>query len=398
MKEIIPNESNSRKEEEENLKSELDDIFRIKTVKTISCNEEDECNKFQAFINQQSNFIKKSLTRISIFLTFFTIMEFIGSITSNSVGVLTIAAELFTDLIKSIITIISILIIEKPADEVMTYGYHRGEIIASLTSTLIVLVLSIWIVVDSIEIIMMPRQIDAFLMIIFSILGLFFNLFMRYIKDKYPAPDVDEGKFFKNYTNTRNLELKSPLLEDYLGVEDKENKIIEKMNQKEIKNMQNKENIHLICDITQSALTIIASIFIYFFQARHPSVRLIDDFCGFSFMIIMLILSVPITKECIDILMEAAPRDINIKSLYHELKEVNGAINVHDVHLWSISIGRPCISLHILSDYPQKSLEGATRVCKKYGINHCTIQVEDNTQRRRLSYEGCEQELDNNIH
>ena len=170
------------------------------------------------------------------------------------------------------------------------------------------------------------------------------------------------------------------------------------MNQKEIKNMQNKENIHLICDITQSALTIIASIFIYFFQARHPSVRLIDDFCGFSFMIIMLILSVPITKECIDILMEAAPRDINIKSLYHELKEVNGAINVHDVHLWSISIGRPCISLHILSDYPQKSLEGATRVCKKYGINHCTIQVEDNTQRRRLSYEGCEQELDNNIH
>ena len=397
MKEIIPNESNSRKEEEENLKSELDDIFRIKTVKTISCDEEDECNKFQAFINQQSNFIKKSLTRISIFLTCFTIMEFIGSITSNSVGVLTIAAELFTDLIKSIITIISILIIEKPADEVMTYGYHRGEIIASLTSTLIVLVLSIWIVVDSIEIIMMPRQIDAFLMIIFSILGLFFNLFMRYIKDKYPAPDVDEGKFFKNYTNTRNLELKSPLLEDYLGVEDKENKIIEKMNQKEIKNMQNKENIHLICDITQSALTIIASIFIYFFQARHPSVRLIDDFCGFSFMIIMLILSVPITKECIDILMEAAPRDINIKSLYHELKEVNGAINVHDVHLWSISIGRPCISLHILSDYPQKSLEGATRVCKKYGINHCTIQVEDNTQRRRLSYEGCEQELDNKI-
>ena len=66
--------------------------------------------------------------------------------------------------------------------------------------------------------------------------------------------------------------------------------------------------------------------------------------------------------------MEAAPRDINTKNLYNDLKNVYGVVNVHDVHLWSLSIGRPCISLHILSDFPQKSLEGATKVCKNYGI------------------------------
>ena len=54
-----------------------------------------------------------------------------GSIISDSVGVLTITAELFTDLIKSLITIISILIIQNPTNEVITYGYHRSEIISS---------------------------------------------------------------------------------------------------------------------------------------------------------------------------------------------------------------------------------------------------------------------------
>ena len=162
--------------------------------------------------------------------------------------------------------------------------------------------------------------------------------------------------------------------------------------------MQKKETIHLVCDVTQSILTIIASLLIYFFQVNHPLVRLIDDICGFTFMIIVLIISLPILKDCIDVLMEAAPRDIKIQNLYNELMDVNGVINVHDIHLWCLSIGRPCITLHILSNYPQKSLEGATKICKKYGINHCTIQVEDSNQERRMSFQKCKLEYDNNIH
>ena len=389
--------TSSRKKEEENVKNELDSIYNInlRTIKTTSCNEEDECNKFQTYMYQQSKIVKSSLKKIIIFLTIFSLIEFVGSITSNSVGVLTLAAEQFTHLIKSIISLISILIIEKPADEIMTYGYHRSEIIASLCSSLIVLVLSIWIVADSIETIKIPRQINGLQMIIFSFIGLFFNLIMRYIKEIYPAPDSDEGKFFKNF-QTRQIELKEPLLEEYLGLEHKESNIINK--QKLVDNMINKENIHLICDITQSILTIIASFLIYFFQINYPLVRLFDDICGFSFMIIMFIISIPIIKDCVDILMEAAPQDINTKNLYDELNNIPGIINVHDIHLWSLSIGRPCISLHILSDTPQKSLEGATKVCKKYGINHSTIQVEDNRQGRRLSFKKCGHESDNNIH
>jgi zinc transporter 2 len=398
MDELNQDIPTSQKKEEENIINKLNDIYQLKTFKTRSCNEEEDCDQYQAYISSQTKIIKSSLITISIFLTIFTIIEFTGSLISNSVGVLTIAAEQFTHLIKSIITLISILIIEKPADEIMTYGYHRSEIIASLCSALIVLVLSFWIVHDSIELIKTPRQINGIQMFIFSVLGLFFSYIIRCIKDLYPVPDSDEGKYVKNYTNTKNLELKSSLLEDYLGIEDKETNIIEKMSKKESINIQKRENIHYICDIMQSILIIISSIIIYFFQVKYPLVRLFDDICGFTFMIIMLIISIPIIKQCVDILMEAAPKDLKIKDLYNDLLNINGVLNIHDIHIWSISIGRPCLSLHILSENPQKTLEEATRICKSYGIRHCTIQVEDNSQGRRLSFVKCDHENDNNIH
>ena len=54
--------------------------------------------------------------------------------------------------------------------------------------------------------------------------------------------------------------------------------------------------------------------------------------------------------------------------------------------------------MHILSNNPQKSLEETTKICKKYGISHCTIQVEDNREGRRLSFIKCDLDEENDIH
>ena len=127
------NDNKKSKEDESNIKNDID-ILAIKTFKTETCKEDDDCKNFQDKVSQQTCNILKRLLKISIYLIIFTGIEFVGSYSSNSVGVLTITAGLFTDLIKTLITIISILIIQNPANEVMTYGYHRSEIISSLCS------------------------------------------------------------------------------------------------------------------------------------------------------------------------------------------------------------------------------------------------------------------------
>jgi len=63
--------------------------------------------------------------------------------------------------------------------------------------------------------------------------------------------------------------------------------------------------------------------------------------------------------------MEASPKEVDIKALTEELAQVVGVVDIHDIHLWSISVGKPSISLHILSRAPQKTLEQTTLICKK---------------------------------
>jgi zinc transporter 2 len=327
-----------------------------------------------------------------------------GSFFSNSIGVLTITAVLLTDLIKFIITIISIIISENPANEIMTYGYYRSEIISSLSSMLIVLVLSIWIFTNSIKQMTIPRHMNGKLMIAFSFMGIFFNFVVRYIKGLGPVPDVDEGKFLNNFNKEKELQndLNTPLLECYYDIEDKDNYNnqfnLAKISRMKLNQLQRRELIHLLCDMFQCILVILASILIYYFDTTlHPYMKFLDDFCGFTFLIIMLIISWPIAIDCIDILMEAAPTDVDIKSLCEEIKRVPGVLNIHDIHLWSLSFGKPCLTMHILTNTPQKSLEGTIKICKKYGIKHCTIQVEDENEAKRLSVLKCDAPDHNNL-
>ena len=391
------NDKNKEKENEIN-------ILTMKTHETIICKDDEFCKNYHNRVAELTKKIISRLVKISILLAFFTGVEFIGSYFSNSIGVLTISAVLFTDLIKFIITIISILIIENPANEIMTYGYFRSEIIASLSSMLIVLVLSIWICTNSIEQMSIPRHMDGKYMIIFSFVGIFFNIIVRYIKGLGPVPDVDDGKFLNNFNKEKEMEnnLKTPLLDEYYDLQDKDgerDKILdEKMTRMKLTKIQQREIIHLICDMSQSILVIIASCLIYYWDTTlHPYIKIWDDICGITFLIIMLVISWPIGIDCIDILMEAAPNDVDIKSLCKEIEKVRGVINIHDIHFWSLSFGRPCITMHILTDMPQKSLEGAIKICKKYGIKHCTIQVEDKNEARRLSFLKCEMPSDNNL-
>ena len=388
------------------LNDSMKDI-NIKTIKTslsIKFHDDEFCQNYQNRVAQMTRNILIRLTKISILLAFFTGIEFMGSYFTNSIGVLTISAVLFTDLIKFIITIISILIIENPANEIMTYGYFRSEIIASLCSMLIVLVLSIWIFTNSIQKIPVPRHMNGKLMLIFSFMGIFFNILVRYIKGLGPVPDVDEGKFLNNFNKEKELEnnLNTPLLEEYYDIENKDNnkdKLSEKKMEKiNLTKLQQRELIHLLCDMFQSILVIVTSFLIYYYDTTiHPYIKIWDDVCGLTFLIIMIIISWPIAVDCIDILMEAAPNDLDIKQVYNEIKNVEGVLDIHDIHFWSLSFGRPCITMHILTDTPQKSLEGATKICKKYGIKHCTIQVEDRNEARRLSFIKCDEATDNKL-
>lgn len=55
--------------------------------------------------------------------------------------------------------------------------------------------------------------------------------------------------------------------------------------------------------------------------------------------------------------------------------------DTHDLHVWSLSMGKPALSVHLKSKQPGDTLAKATRLIKnKYQIFHSTIQVESEAQ------------------
>ena len=323
---------------------------------------------FQEKIREENKAAISKLVKICCFCFTFMTIEFIGGYIAGSLAVMTDAAHLLSDLAGFLISMFSLFIATRPANPSLTYGYHRSEVIGALSSILIIWVLTIWLITEAIDRIFHPREIIGLVMMGIATCGL---------KD-YNENEIQE-------------DLQSPLLE---GEEYNENE----KNKTDANPVIRAAYIHIIGDMIQSLGVLIAAVTIYLLQDTHPGIRIFDPICTFIFAIIVLCTTIPVSSDCLNVLMEAAPKNIDIKRLYYELQKVVGVVNVHDIHIWNISIGRPSISLHILSDLPQKTLEQATLLCKKYGIHHCTIQVEDNTQIKRLSFIACDHEHENDIH
>ena len=86
----------------------------------------------------------------------------------------------------------------------------------------------------------------------------------------------------------------------------------------------------------------------------------------------------------ITILMEGSPLEFDIVGLEKDLLSIQGVIEVHDIHVWSLSIGKLSMSCHLTTSEPQNSLVLARDLIKKkYNITHTTIQVELNKENKK---------------
>ena len=352
---------------------------------------------------EEVNFtIINRLSKVCILCTIFMIIEFFGGWISGSLAIMTDAAHLLSDLSGFLISMVSLYIALRPADRRLTYGYHRAEVIGALSSILIIWCLTAWLIFEAVHRIYNPQPITGLIMLGISLCGLTFNLIMSKILTTQKIPNAFEdgmGGNIEEYTDDIELIEKGELKEPLLNQIENEKTGTRKTQMDENENLIMRATaLHILGDIIQSVGVVIASTIIYLFQDSNPKIVLIDPICTFIFAIIVMSTSVPVTRDCINVLMEASPPGIEINKLANEISQSEGVVNVHDFHVWCISIGKPSISLHILSTNPQKTLEEVTKACNRHGIFHTTIQVEDENQKHRPSFLKCNHTYDNTIH
>lgn len=146
--------------------------------------------------------------------------------------------------------------------------------------------------------------------------------------------------------------------------------------------------LHIVGDIIQSIGVLIAAILIHLF----PHLKLADPICTLIFGVIVFLTTYQILSDALHILMEGFPRDLaldyeSVRSMLLDRLRPEGVVHVHSLHVWSLTHGRNCLTVHLTVDRQKASLgadecfdrirQHTQQIARtELSIGQCTIQVE----------------------
>jgi zinc transporter 2 len=301
------------------------------------------------------DFKQKKLTPLYIIVfcyLVFSIVEIICGYYASSITLMADAAHYFSECSCFAIYIVSIYVSRKNPTNNMSFGFHRGEMIGVLVRATFLFGFSFWLLYYVSRDFLNSKTVNGLVIIILGIISTFFNLIMGLV---LMFVGISNGITFSGKEITCNHQHENNGLNCYSIQRTFTNVIIKSI---------------------QSCVIILAGVLVYFL----PTIKYIDPICTLLLTGILLYDAYNYMEGVITVLMEGSPLEFDVEELEENLRRLGGVIDVHDIHVWSLSIGKISMSCHLITNEPQKSLVLARDfIKKKYGITHTTIQVELNT-------------------
>ncbi|XP_015587310.1 zinc transporter 2 isoform X2 [Cephus cinctus] len=306
---------------------------------------------------------RKKLVIASVLCVLFMIGEIIGGILSNSLAIATDAAHLLTDFASFMISLFSIWVATRPATRKMPFGWYRAEVIGALTS-----VLMIWVVTGVLFYLAVQRvinkdfELDATVMLITSAVGVAVNLVMGLTLHQH-------GHSHAGHHGHTHADV---------DLEHEKAHIDSKSSKAEAKNINVRAAfIHVVGDFIQSIGVLVAALIIYF----KPNWSIVDPICTFLFSILVLLTTITIIKDVMNVLMEGMPKGFEYSQVESTLTQIEGVVKVHNLRIWALSLDKTALSAHIAIEpgtSPQQVLRMATRnIHDKYNFFEMTLQIEE---------------------
>eukprot|EP00922_Rhytidocystis_sp_ex-Travisia-forbesii_P057425 GHVS01085048.1.p1 GENE.GHVS01085048.1~~GHVS01085048.1.p1 ORF type:complete len:458 (+),score=59.40 GHVS01085048.1:141-1514(+) len=351
---------------------------------------------------------KKLLTATGVCVTFMVI-EVVAGYMARSLALLSDASHLLSDACSFGISLFAIWVSAIQGNSSMSFGYHRAEIIGALISVMMIWVVTGLLVYEAFFRLFEPVDVNGPIMFATAVFGTLANVFMTHIlkmhshgiigttghqcdghdHDHEHSHSNDHKTRLCNHDETTSSRTASvseaPLptqaraasdaayhLEEGESVDNGEDEF-----ENELVNINlQAAYIHALGDLLQNVGVMIAAGLIWW----NPHWRLMDPICTLVFSVLVAFTTFSIIKEALNVLMEGSPGGIDMASLNEDLLNIQDVVEVHDLHVWSLSVGKPALVCHLVIPQEQAArtaLRRATWLCqKKYGILHTTIQTD----------------------
>jgi cobalt-zinc-cadmium efflux system protein len=275
---------------------------------------------------------------IAILLTGgYMIAETFGGLIANSLALLADAGHMFSDVAALGLSLFAVWLAERPATPQRTYGHYRVEILAALVNGAALIAVSVFIFIEAYRRLLEPPQVMGSVMMAIAAGGLAVNLV---------------GMWILHAGRDESLNVRGAWL-------------------------------HVLTDALGSLAAILAAALLWGFgwMWADPAISAVIG-------LLVVYSAWRLVAASVSVLMESAPRGIDVDEVHRVMCEVRGVVNVHDLHVWTITSGLDCLSAHVVKEKGHShadlltGLRGALR--ERFGIGHITIQVEpEGFQERR---------------
>jgi cobalt-zinc-cadmium efflux system protein len=259
----------------------------------------------------------------------FTVVEVVGGLLTGSLALLADAAHMLSDNLALTLALTALWLAGRPSTPQRSFGYQRAEILAALANGLVLVGLAVWIFIEAWSRLTDPPEVLAGWVALVAVAGLAVNLLAAAILSR---------------AGHDTLNLRAALR-------------------------------HVLADALGSAGVLAAAFVILVTGWRYA-----DPLAGALIGLLVLASSWSVLRESVHILLEGAPPGIDARALGRRLADAPGVVEVHDLHVWTITSGFPALAAHVLVERGddcharRRELEGL--LMREYGIEHTTLQVD----------------------
>jgi cobalt-zinc-cadmium efflux system protein len=267
----------------------------------------------------------------------YTVAEVVGGLLTGSLALLADAVHMLSDNVALALALLAVWLADRPSTPARTYGYKRAEVLAALANGVALVALSIWIFYEAFQRFRDPPEVLGGWMLVLGTAGIAVNLAAGLILSRARSHSLNVEAAFR----------------------------------------------HVFADLLGSIGVVAAAAVILGTGWLEA-----DPLASVLIGVLVLSSSWSILRDSTTILLEAAPSGIDTRAVGERLANAPGVVEVHDLHIWTITSGFPALSAHVLvgrgEDCHARRLELAELLEKEFGIEHTTLQVDHIGERGAL--------------
>lgn len=262
----------------------------------------------------------------------FLIVEVVAGFAFGSLALIADATHMATDVAGLLIALVAMSLAARPASARMTYGLQRTEVLGALVNGVVLVATAAWIFVEAIRRLGTPEHVDGGGVIVVATLGL--------------AVNVLSALWLRRVAG-RSLNLHAAYL-------------------------------HMLLDAAGSVGAMIAGVAVVVAGADW-----MDPVVSILVGLLVLYSTWGLLRDTVRVLLEGAPRGIDVPDVEAALAEIDGVAAVHHTHIWDLASDTSVLSTHVvLDDSPtlhDAQLRGdrlKSLLADRFGITHSTIELE----------------------